>query len=145
MTVTKSGSIWRGEDHADLAAYLRSFSSGGYPISRVGESVCAQCGGLTFRLFVDDEEGFAARICVTCEAEAYIADSADYQDDAEPGECECPCGGNTFAIAVAFSLLEDGEVRWISVGLRCLTDGRLGVYVDWKIDYGPSEHLLTAI
>jgi hypothetical protein len=27
--------------------------------------------------------------------------------------------------------------------LRCRTDGTLGVYSDWKIDYLPSTHLLT--
>ncbi|MFI5896109.1 alpha/beta fold hydrolase [Actinoplanes sp. NPDC051513] len=38
----------------------------------------------------------------------------------------------------------DREVRWISIGLRCLTDGTLGVYADWKIDYTPTAHLLTS-
>jgi hypothetical protein len=42
-----------------------------------------------------------------------------------------------------FALHDDGEVRWISVGLRCLTDNTLGVYADWKINYGPSDHLLS--
>ena len=37
----------------------------------------------------------------------------------------------------------DHEIRWISVGLRCLTDGTLGVYTDWKIDYTPTAHLLA--
>lgn len=37
----------------------------------------------------------------------------------------------------------DDEVRWVSVGLRCLTDGTLGVYTDWKIDYTPTAHLLA--
>jgi hypothetical protein len=34
-------------------------------------------------------------------------------------------------------------VRWISLGLRCLTDNTLGVYTDWEIDYSPTEHLLA--
>jgi hypothetical protein len=37
----------------------------------------------------------------------------------------------------------DDEVRWISLGLGCLTDGVLGVYSDWKIDYVPTAHLLA--
>ena len=36
----------------------------------------------------------------------------------------------------------DGEIRWVSVGLRCGSDGLLGVYTDWKIDYSPSRQLL---
>jgi hypothetical protein len=34
-------------------------------------------------------------------------------------------------------------VRWISLGLRCVQDGTLGVYADWKVDYSPTGHLLT--
>jgi hypothetical protein len=37
----------------------------------------------------------------------------------------------------------DDEVRWVSVGLRCVEDGVAGVYVDWKIDYAPTSHLFT--
>jgi hypothetical protein len=48
-----------------------------------------------------------------------------------------------FAVAVGFSLRDGGDVRWISIGLRCLTDNTLGVYADWKINYGPSGHLLS--
>jgi hypothetical protein len=33
-----------------------------------------------------------------------------------------------------------GDGRWISIGIRCLTDNALGVYADWKINYGPSGH-----
>ena len=46
-------------------------------------------------------------------------------------------------IRYGFAMTADNEVRWISVGLRCLTDDTLGVYTDWKIDYGPTAHLLT--
>ncbi len=51
-------------------------------------------------------------------------------------------------MAVGFSLRDGGDVRWISIGLRCLTDNTLtdttlGVYADWKINYGPSGHLLS--
>jgi hypothetical protein len=78
-----------------------------------------------------------------CRAATFIADSAEYWDQADPGECECPCGGDTFAVAVGIALRDEGDVRWISIGLRCLTDNTLGVYAEWKINYGPSAHLLT--
>jgi hypothetical protein len=48
-------------------------------------------------------------------------------------------------VAAGFSLHDDGEVRWISIGLRCLTDNTLGVYADWKINYGPSGRLLSQV
>jgi hypothetical protein len=52
-----------------------------------------------------------------------------------------PCGNEEFAVAVGFAFFDDGEVRWISIGLRCLKDNTLGVYADTKIDYSPSRLL----
>jgi hypothetical protein len=143
MTLDKSGKLWRGEDFADLADYIREFQAEGYPVDQVVESVCGHCNGRAFRVLVDDTEGCAQRTCVGCGTAAFIADSAETWEEADPGECECPCGGGEFAVAVGFSLRDDGEVRWISIGLRCLTDNTLGVCADWKISYGPSRHLLS--
>ena len=33
------------------------------------------------------------RASLGCGAAAFIADRAEYRDDADPGECGCPCGG----------------------------------------------------
>jgi hypothetical protein len=57
----------------------------------------------------------------------------------------CLCGGERFDVAVGFALRKDGEVRWVSVALRCTADGVLGVYADWKIDYSPSGHLMARV
>jgi hypothetical protein len=145
VAIDRSGQYWRGEDLADLAEYLRSFQAGGYPIVDVVESVCADCEGRAFRLVADDDEGCVQRICVSCGSPSFIADSADAIEDADLQPCECPCGGETFAVAVGFARHSDQEIRWVSVGLRCLSDGTLGVYADWKIDYSPSAHLLAQI
>ena len=141
MTIDKTGALWRGEDLRDLTDYIRAFRAGGYPVAQVKESICAQCAGTSFRVAVDDDEGCGQRTCVTCGDVAFIADSAHYWPDASPGECACPCGGEVFAVGVGFALNADNEIRWISLGLRCLTDGTLGVYTDWKIDYSPAAQL----
>lgn len=73
-----------------------------------------------------------------------MLDSAECLEDADLESAAYPCGHEEFDVAVGFALREDGEVRWVSVGLRCRKDGRLGVYVDWKVDYSPSRHLLSA-
>ncbi|MGW9196700.1 hypothetical protein [Micromonospora chersina] len=121
----------------------RSNASGGYLVDRVKEMVCQRCGSRTFAVLVDDENGCAQTRCMTCGEYAVIADSADHWQDADPEECACPCGGETFQVAVGFTLRTGGEVRWVSVGLRCARDGTLGVYIDWKIDYSPTHQLLT--
>lgn len=128
----------------ELEAYLREYRAGGYAVRRVARSVCGACGGTVFRLWVDDEAGYAARRCEACGDEFVMLDSADQADQADEeddGEAGCPCGGETFEIAVGYALRADGDVRWVSVGMRCLTDGACGVYTDWKIDYGPTAHL----
>lgn len=145
MTIKKSRGVWRGDSFADLETYVREFRAGGYPVGQVKEVVCRQCGGASFAVGVDDEDGCAVAACLACRVEAPVADSADHLDDADIGECACPCGGETFAVVVGFAMTDDDEVRWISVGLRCLTDGTLGVYADWKIDYEPSGHLLAGV
>jgi hypothetical protein len=39
----------------------------------------------------------------------------------------------------------DGSIRWVYLALRCVHDGVLGVYADWKIDYSPSDHLYNQV
>ncbi len=49
-----------------------------------------------------------------------------------------------FNLAVGYEFFAGEEaVRWVYVAARCLTDGTLGVYTDWKIDYSPSAQLLS--
>ncbi|GAA1851800.1 hypothetical protein [Asanoa iriomotensis] len=142
MAIDNSGEHARGDDFADLADHLRDYKPGGYPVAQVNELACEPCGGGTFAVLVDEVEGCAQARCLACGAAALIGDSADYLEDADLGECACPCGGEDFQVAVGFALTADGEVRWLSVALRCVRDGTLGVYTDWKIDYEPSRHLL---
>jgi hypothetical protein len=92
MALDKSGELWRGEDFADLADYIRHFQAEGYQVDQVVESVCGHCNGRAFRVLVDDTEGCAQRTCIGCGTTAFIADSAEYWDEADPGECQCPCG-----------------------------------------------------
>lgn len=141
MTLDKSGEFWRGEDFDDLAEYVRHFEAGGYRVATVAESRCGGCDGRAFRVRRDEEEN-SQRVCIGCGVVAFIGDSAEYWSEDDADFCACPCGGEEFAVAVGFAFFDDGEVRWISVGLRCLKDGLLGVYADTKIDYSPSRHLL---
>ena len=104
---------------------------------------CSDCGGRVFFVLLDDDQGAAERECADCGGRAFIADSEEFWPDADPGAAACPCGGEEFEAAVAFSMGDDGSVRWITVGLRCQQDQAVGVYVDWKIDYGPTDHLLS--
>src|SRR6185369_8812671 len=100
MAIDRTGDYWRGETFEDLAEYVRAHKAGGYEVAHVEESVCADCEGRAFTIMVDDEDGCAQRTCLACGNAALIADSADFWDESEPGECACPCGGETFACAL---------------------------------------------
>ena len=144
MPIDTSGECWKGQNFDDLAEYIRQYTEDGYPAERVVQSVCV-CGHTAFQLWADEDEGCARRRCIACGAEAFIGDSEEYWDEAEPKQVRCPCKHDLFEIAVGFSLRqgEQDEVKWITVGERCVRCGVLGSAVDWKIDYSPSGHLLT--
>jgi hypothetical protein len=142
--IDKSGEWWTGTEFDDLVNYLQEVTAESYPAGPVVQSTC-ECGVQVFRLEADADEGCARRICTSCGRIAFVADSADYWDDAEPEEVRCPCGQGAFELGVAFALRNDGEVRWITAGVRCVVCGVLGAPVDWKIDYSPTDHLLTAV
>jgi hypothetical protein len=135
-------------DLSTLDGYLRDWRE--YPITQVRHARC-KCGADRFEVELDDENGAAKRTCVGCEREHLICDSAEYWDEAEPDDCACPCGNETFRLAAGFAFYEDPkgtptrDVRWIYIGLQCAKCDQIGVYGGWKISYGPSHQLLDQV
>lgn len=145
MAIDKGRDSWTGTTAGDIDEYLMAFSAGGYPVQQAVHAHC-ECGGEVFRVRVDDEEGCAELACVQCGRTMLILDSQDYVDDADLQAAACPCGNESFNVAVGFSFLDGSEdVRWVYLGLRCAQDGVLGCYTDWKIDYSPSQQLLDRV
>jgi hypothetical protein len=144
VAIDTAGEFWRGDDFTDLAAYLQELQPGGYPVDRVTQLACSVCSQTAFRVDADDTEGSARARCQNCRGEVFIADSADYANVADFAECACPCGGGSFMVGMGFALRENGDVRWISIGLLCVEDGTLGACADWKISYSPTDHLLSS-
>jgi hypothetical protein len=117
----------------------------GYPAEHFGEAVC-KCGGRTFQLQLDDNAGAAVRKCAKCKKKHPIGDSAEYLDEAELDECECPCGKDLFEITAGVALYADSEdVRWIYLGCRCPACGLAAVYGDWKNEYEGFRELLAKL
>lgn len=139
-----SGDYWRGDDLDDVAEYLRAYKAGRYAPAQVVEFACPQCRGLAFEVLADAAEGCAQLTCQACGTMSFAADSGEHWEGSAPAPVLCPCGGKSFAAAIGFALRRDGDVRWISVGTRCLADGTLGAPADWKIDYSPSAHLIES-
>jgi hypothetical protein len=133
---------------SNLEGYLRDWRE--YRVTEVRRAKC-RCGADVFEVQLDDEAGGAKRTCVGCEREHLLCDSAEYWDEAEPDECACPCGNETFRLAAGFAFYEDPkgvptqDVRWIYIALQCVKCDLIGVYGDWKIDYSPSHQLLDQV
>lgn len=146
MTLTKRGKHFYGTERADIASEISRYSNAaGYPAEHFASAACA-CGAGTFGLALDDNEGAAVRTCSNCHAEHPIGDSEDYLDDAELGECACPCGAESFEITVGVSLYADSEdVRWLYLGCRCPECGLTAVYGDWKNEFNGFRALLDKV
>jgi hypothetical protein len=146
MAIDRSGTGWTGSAPDDIEEYLTAYSAEGYPSTVVVPATCAACDGVQFSVRLDDDEGCVERTCASCRARVLMLDSAQYVDDAELESAACPCGGETFNVGVGFAFYDGAEdVHWVYIGLRCVADGALGCYGEWKIGYGPSRHLLAAV
>jgi hypothetical protein len=142
MSIDKSGKWWIGTSVDDLREYLEAYSADNYCIHEFRPAKC-KCGGETFELLADDDEGCAKRTCTSCAIGKFICDSEEYWSDSTPEQWKCiECGSTSANIGVGFSLYEDGEVRWLYVGERCANCGILGCLAGWKIAYSPSKQLL---
>jgi hypothetical protein len=125
VVIDKSGEWWTGTDAADLAEYLRAHQAGGYKVDDVVVAACGSCSdGDGFRVGFDPDEGFAERTCASCGIKKVLLDGAEIAADVTSQHLRCPCGGQTFDVAVGFARRK-GDVRWVSVGIRCRKDGTL--------------------
>lgn len=146
MALVKRGDHEYGESQADIRTEIIRFSElNGYVAEHFADAVCV-CNGRAFGLLLDDAEGAAVRVCNRCDREHPIGDSAEYLDEAELGECECPCGKQSFQITVGVALYADSEdVKWLYLGLRCVKCGLTAVYGDWKNEFEDFRKLLANV
>ena len=146
MALKKRGKYRYGDSQVDIRDELLRYSKkNGYVAEHFRDAVCV-CGAKVFRLALDDDEGAAVRICTGCKTEHSIGDSGEYLEDAEPGECACPCGNEEFEITVGVSLYEASEdVRWLYLGCRCPKCGLAAVYGDWKNEFNGFQELLARV
>ncbi len=119
MALKKRGKYCYGDSQADIRNELLLYSkANAYIAEHFADAVC-KCGGKLFRLELDDNVGAAIRICVGCKADHPIGDSDEFLEEAELGECACPCGNEEFEITVGVSLYEGSEdVKWLYLGCR---------------------------
>jgi hypothetical protein len=117
MSLKKRGEHSYGDSQADIREELLRYShANAYVTDYFADAVC-KCGGKLFRLSLDDTEGAAVRKCNGCGIEHPIGDSDEYLEEAELGECACPCP-------------------------KC---GLTAVYGDWKNEFNGYRELLGRV
>ena len=145
MSIDTTGKWWVGTEPEDIREYLVAYTQDSYPTSEFRLAKCS-CGSNTFELAADDDEGVAKRTCVICRREHFICDSEEYWENGDPEDFTCTeCVSKRANIGVGFSTYDDGEVRWLYVGVRCAGCGVLGCFTGWKVAYSPSRHLLERV
>ena len=146
MALQKRGKYYYGDSQGDIRQEITRYSTANaYVADHFADAVC-RCGGKSFRLLLDDNQGAAVRICVVCSNEHPIGDSDEFLAEAELDECACPCGGERFEITVGVSLYDDSEdVRWLYIGCRCPACGLVACYGDWKNEYEGYKELLDQV
>ena len=146
MGITRRNNQSYGDSQTDIREVLTEYSRGvTYLAEHFADAKCS-CGGTVFSLMVDDNEGAATRTCKSCETEQPIGDSADYLEDAELEECECPCGSSSFEITAGVALYQDSEdVKWLYLGCRCPECSLTACYADWKNEFENYRALLEKI
>lgn len=146
MALKKRGKWWYGETQADIRDELvRLGNLNEYVPTQFADARCT-CGSIVFGLNIDDEQGAAVRVCVSCFIEHPMGDSDEFLDEAELQHAECVCGADKFELTVGVSLYEDSDdVRWLYVGCRCPACSLTGCYGDWKNEYLNYRELLAKV
>ncbi len=105
--------------------------------------ICHTCGGKSFELRVDRNEGAIQVKCTACGTKKILLDCDEIWEDASPRlrKC-CVCKtSRAFNVRVGFVRRESGSVKWVYIGNRCTNCGTLGSYVDWSVDYEPTDEM----
>lgn len=143
MTIDRTGKHWVATHPLDIKAYLRAYTEG-TPISAFRLAQCS-CSSIEFRVEADADEGCVQRSCTRCSTTHFVCDSQEHAAEAKLKPWRCKCRSGEANIGVGFSLHDNGDVRWLYVGLRCRKCGTLGCIADWKVQYAPSAHLPDAV
>ena len=105
--------------------------------------MCSECNNTIFSTFVDDEEDAIKVKCNRCGKEKILLDCDDVWEESRPKSVKCPVckRGKEFNLKVGLIRRDNGSVKWVYIGNRCVNCGVLGFFLDWKIDYEPTDEM----
>lgn len=139
--IDKSKKYWRGDKESDIAEWLRLYAQD--PKMDTKRIICHTCESDSFALQIDQEEDAIQVTCTECGTEKILLDCKDVWENAKPKMRKCSVckSSKAFNVRVGFSRRENGSVKWVYIGNRCTNCGTLGSYLDWKINYEPTDEM----
>lgn len=139
--IDTSKKYWTGDKEGDIAEYLRLYAQDSTMDTK--RIICHTCGKDTFELRVDQTEDAIEVECTECGTKKILLDCGDVWEDAKPKLRKCSVCKNckSYNVRVGFQRRENGSVKWVYIGNRCTNCGTLGSYLDWKIDYEPTDEM----
>ena len=116
-------------------------------VTRTSSPKCPTCDRDQFELRVLRDEAVATARCLACSANYLLLDSQDYWFDViqkgYPRVTRCACKSQSFRLRIDYSVRDDGDVDYIEVHSICSACGKTRRRLDFEVDYGGTEHLLT--
>lgn len=137
--IDKSPKYWTGDTAEDISEYLRLYADN--QELDIKPVICHSCGNGVFTLRVDADESVIQVKCTECGEKKILLDGEEFWEDASPRLRKCPvCKvGKSYNVRVGFTRRENGSVKWVYIGNRCTNCKTLGSYLDFKIDYEPTD------
>ena len=138
--IDKNKKFWTGDRVEDIDEYLREYSE--HENIEVKPVICHECNGDTFTIKVDQDEGAIEIKCEKCKSKKLLLDSEEIWDECNPKKGKCPvCKNQKYNLRVGFVRRENGDIKHVFIGNRCTKCETLSSYVDWHINYGPTDEM----
>lgn len=132
---------WTGDSADDISEWLHLYSED--KSMDVKSVLCHSCGNDSFEVRVDQNESAIQVKCTKCGTKKILLDCDEVWGDAKPRlrKCSVCKTCKAFNVQVGFIRRENGSVKWVYIGNRCTNCGTLGSYLDWKINYEPTDEM----
>ena len=137
--IDTSKKYWTGDSTDDITQWLRLYAEDDK--MDVKPVICHCCGNDRFKLKIDRNENAVQVKCTECGTEKILLDCGEVWEDAKPKLLKCSvckiC--KSFNVQIGLLRRENGSVKWVYVGNRCTRCGTLSSYLDWEINYEPTD------
>jgi hypothetical protein len=162
VALQQRGTYWYGDGPEDVWGYfVQQTRNDTEPANHWKQAVCP-CGGTAFRVNLDEEAGFAERVCTACQARHRMLDEGKQppcgdpevdealrqaEEECDPEPCVCLCEQEEFEVVGVTSPFQAGadSAKWFYLGLRCVDCGCLGCYASWLERHNDYRALLAML